>query len=388
MISFVWSSLHPFYAGAGGSENYTAGQIRELKRRGFDCRVLTLGFGESDGRDDFPDIEFKALKNKEELAELDDTIVFVLYPLKVKTKHLSYVILHCPPPSYTRQDPLFDKAGGFGKKLIATSKFSARMWSEYYGQLTNRTAVVYPFAEQEFSRIERPKRSDDEVKILFAGRLTPDKGIYNLLASLHMDGVKEMNCTLTVTTAGAHGDDGKMLLPMLQAHPSVKIVPAQKTSADMARLMAEHDMVVMPSTDIFWRETFGIVSVEAQHAGCRVVASKSGGLPETDCGGLILVKPDDPLALSNGILKAANMGQLTSMERIKAHHKFTVQQSVDALLKVMGLETPQPRTKLLRGGEVRLPSLYPQLGLFGDRLKQSISPISLQNETPGARLKN
>jgi D-inositol-3-phosphate glycosyltransferase len=389
MISFVWSSLHPFYAGAGGSENYTAGQIRELKRRGYDCRILTLGFGENDGRDDFPDIEFQALKNKEELSELDDTIVFVLYPLNVKTKHLSYTILHCPPPSYTRDDPIFEKAGGFGKKLIATSKFSARMWSDYYGQLTNRTAVVYPFAEDDFARVERPRRADNETsRILFAGRLTPDKGMYTLLASLHMDGLEALDYELTVTAAGAHGDDGKLLLPMLKAHPAVKLVSARKTPADMAALMAEHDVVVMPSTDIFWRETFGIVSVEAQHAGCRVVASKSGGLAETDCGGLILVKPDNPLSLAQGIAKAAALGPLSSLERIRASRKFTVVQSVDALLKVMGLNERQPRTGLLHGGEVRRPSLYPQLGLFGDRLRQSVAPISLRNETPGGRLKS
>lgn len=43
--------------------------------------------------------------------------------------------------------------------------------------------------------------------------------------------------------------------------------------------------VVMPSNSHYWHETFGIVSVEAQHAGCRVIASDDGGLPVTDCGG-------------------------------------------------------------------------------------------------------
>ena len=59
----------------------------------------------------------------------------------------------------------------------------------------------------------------------------------------------------------------------------------------MASLMASHDIVVMPSNSQYWHETFGIVSIEAQHSGCRVIASDDGGLPETDCGGVVLVKP-------------------------------------------------------------------------------------------------
>ena len=86
MISFVWSSTFPFWAGAGGSENYTAGQIRELQRRGIKTRILTLGHGENDGRADFPDITFKTLRSKEELSELDDILVFVTYPLDVPTR--------------------------------------------------------------------------------------------------------------------------------------------------------------------------------------------------------------------------------------------------------------------------------------------------------------
>ena len=101
MISFVWSSKYPFYSGTGGSENYTAGHIQELMRRGIPTRILTLGHGEDDGRADFPDIEFKALASQEGLAELDDTLIFVTYPLPVKTKHRSYVILHSPTECHT-----------------------------------------------------------------------------------------------------------------------------------------------------------------------------------------------------------------------------------------------------------------------------------------------
>jgi hypothetical protein len=40
-------------------------------------------------------------------------------------------------------------------------------------------------------------------------------------------------------------------------------------------------VLVMPSYSQYWRETFGVVSIEAQHWGCRVVASGDGNLPES-----------------------------------------------------------------------------------------------------------
>jgi D-inositol-3-phosphate glycosyltransferase len=365
MISFVWSAKQPFLAGRGGSENYTAGQIRELKRRGIPARVITLGYGENDGRDDFPDIQFKALHSKEELSELDDILVFVTYPLDVPTKRPAYAILHCP---LQRLDPPFDLAALDDKNIIVPSRFAAKLWGKTLRMRFSRIPVVYPFAETCFSRVTRPEPTDDKTKVLFAGRLLPDKGIYTLLASLHMDNVKSLKFELTVTTAAADTPDGQIIEQILRAHPMVNVIPARRTPQEMAQLMAEHDVVVMPSTNSFWQEIFGIISVEAQHAGCRVVASNAGGIPETDCGGLVLVRPDDPQALAGGIAKAALLGPLTRAERMYASTKFTVAASVDALLDILIAE--QHKVQL------PVPLLQKQGTLVREQLNFAVNTIS------------
>lgn len=374
MISFVWSAKYPFLAGAGGSENYTAGQIRELQRRGIECRVLTLGHGENDGRNDFPHITFKALKSKEELVGLDDTIVFVTYPLNVRTKKPSYAILHCPPPTFAHGDAMYSRRAFRGKRLIATSRYAAGMWRRYLGLSAGKISVVYPFAEKDFSLVQPAKtRNSEPTRILFAGRLTPDKGVYTLLAALHMEHLSAVDYTLTTTTAGEHTDEGKLLLPMLKAHPEVTVVPSAHTSREMAKLMAANDIVVMPSSDLFWKEMFGIVSVEAQHSGCRVVASRSGGLPETNCGGLMLTKPDDPKALAATIAQAAKLGRLSAFERAAASRKYSVESSVDSLLKTLGFsftkKKEQRQTVPLRRGEGLLPRFSLEQPMLPDRWK-------------------
>lgn len=357
MISFVWSSKYPFLAGAGGSENYTVGQIRELHRRGIPCRVLTLGHTRQSSQDEFHDIEIKILKSKEELEQLNDTIVFVTYPLNVSTHKQSYAILHCPPPTKAKPDPLFDRNAFWDKKLIATSKTASKMWKNYLGYTTKRIPVVYPFAEAEFSNVERLLNKSGKTRLLFSGRLHPEKGIYTFLAAIQMSQFDPSKFEITVTTASVHTEEGRIIHAILKNHPYIKLAPAQKTPKEMAELMAKNDVVVIPSTNLFWKETFGITSVEAQHAGCRVVASNSGGLIETDCGSVLFITADDPVVLARGIVKATELGPLTRRERILARSRFTVQQSVDALLGVIHQNLAQPKRRLPRVDEASFHSL-------------------------------
>lgn len=368
MISFVWSAKQPFLAGRGGSENYTAGHIRELTRRGIPARVITLGFGENDGRADWPDIQFKAIDKKEELSSLDDTLVFVTYPINVPTKKPSFAILHCP---MQRLYPPLDINALPDKHIITPSKFAAKLWGNTLRIRPGRIPIAYPFAETCFSRVERPERPRDSKKrILFAGRLLPDKGIYTLLAALHMDSLKDIEYDLTITDAAGDTEDGEIIKKLLSVHPKVTLIPARKSTQEMAKLMADHDVVAVPSSNSFWQEIFGIVSVEAQHAGCRVVATNGGGLPETDCGGLLLVKPEDPAALANGLAKALTLGPLTQAERMYASTHFTLAASVDQLLETIALGKKKAHMPL------PLPLLQKQGSLVREQLDVAISTFS------------
>lgn len=369
MISFVWLSKDPFWAGRGGSENYTAGQIRELMRRGIPTRLITIGMGADDGREDFPDITFTSLDSVERLSHLDDTLVGVTFPITVPTKHPSYTILHCPPQSSTGQ---LGHIEGINmahnidtEHLMAPSKFAAKMWASQLHVRSHKIPAVYPFAENSFASIKRPERTSDKIRILFAGRLMPDKGIFTLLSALHMDSMQQLEYELTITAAASNTDGGPIIRKMLEVHPWVNLVEPRRNPQEMAQLMAQHDIVLMPSSNIFWKEIFGIVSVEGQHAGCRVVASNCGGIPETDCGGLMLVRPDDPLALANGIAKAAALGPLTAAERLYAGSKFTVAASVDQLLST-----------LRAGNHKRQPLLQKQGALMREQLDLAFGSIS------------
>lgn len=358
VISFVWTPGQPLPAGTGGSENYTVGHVRELNRRGIAAQVVTVGLGVADGRNQFTDIPFLSLSAPGDVSDLDGTVAFVTEFPETKTKDPAYQILHIPPP--LRADErrrVMDQTRN--RALIATSRFAAQLWSRFLDVDIDTIAVVYPFAEPGFGLVRRPPRNPKVTRILYAGRLSPEKGIYTLLAMLHSDLIcDDLQLTFTATTAGADKPQGRIIQRLVEAHPRIDLVPARKNPAAMAALMAEHDIVVMPSNSQYWHETFGIVSIEAQHAGCHVVASEDGGLPETDCGASTLVTPDDADALARGILQAIASGPPGAAVRRAAAACFTVAQSVDQLLTVLARPRSIPPAAVVRELEqlVRLPA--------------------------------
>ncbi|SEG85349.1 Glycosyl transferases group 1 [Actinacidiphila yanglinensis] len=347
MISFIWSPGNPLPAGTGGSENYTVGQVRELTRRGLPAQVVTVGLGVDDGRDEFTDIPFLSLPTLAEISELDGTVVFVNEPHPVPTMHPAFLILHNPPPIREREKA-FAVEGARDRALIATSRYAAALWSRYLDIDVLTISVVYPFAEPCFAAQSRPGNATGKTRVLFAGRLSPEKGIYTLLETLHIDVIaQDLDLTFTATTAGADKPQGKIIKRLLGEHPGISVVANCKTPATMAALMADHDIVVMPSNSQYWHETFGIVSIEAQHSGCRVIASNDGGLPETDCGGVALITPDNAEALAWGIREAVDSGPLSPSARHDAGEKFTVEQSVDTLLEVFARQPPTSPTTIV-----------------------------------------
>jgi glycosyltransferase involved in cell wall biosynthesis len=357
-IYFVWNPHQPLPAGTGGTENYTIGHVRELNRRGVKAHVVTIGVGLTDGRDEFTDIPFLSMASVADVGDLDGVVIFVAEFPVVATRRPAYQMLHVPPPG-SDIDRVRIAATMQDRSLIATSRFAAGLWAEFLDVDVDTISIVYPYAELCFSTEVRPPADDAEIRILYAGRLSPEKGIYTLLAMLDLVPTgRDRSFTCTATTAGADKPHGRNIQRVLEAHPRVRVVPRRTTPRSMATLMARHDIIVMPSNSQYWHETFGIVSIEAQHSGCRVVASDDGGLPETDCGSITLVAPDNPAALARGIRDATALGAVDELVRINAAARFTVDHSVDGLIDVLLMPSSITPAAVVRDLEtlVRLPA--------------------------------
>jgi D-inositol-3-phosphate glycosyltransferase len=329
MISFVWPPGAPMLAGTGGSETYTAGHIRELLRRGIKAQVVTVGHGLKDGRKDFADIPFLALASADEISQLAGVVVFVNRAYNVATKNKAAIILHYIPPKMAerkqRQADVKDKI------VIATSIYSGQQWALFLDIPYSRLHIVLPFADPIFGNTTRSQPAK-KTRILYAGRLHPEKGIYTVLEMMHENIMRKNGHRVSIVTAGQHVEEGQTIAHMLNDYPYARLIGARKTVADMASLLAHSDILLMPSV---FAEPFGMLSVEAQHVGCRVVASNIGGLPETNCGLLTLVEPRSPKALIKGVEQAVALGPATRKERDVAKSNFMLGVSADSLLAAL-----------------------------------------------------
>ncbi len=340
MITFVWTPSTmvpplPLVPMHGGAETYTLGQCRELARRGIGNRIVTFGMGAADGREHAPDVAFVDLSDPADLAELDRSSVLIHEPLRLPAVAAPFQLLHSMPhPLTTRQQ---NRAGLDGRCLIVTSRASARGWAEYLHVPADTIGVVHPFAATIFGAEPVPARPAGPTRVLFAGRLSVEKGIHTFLEALHHFVGRAFE--FTVLLAGGRGDEYPLIEPLVRAHPMVRL-RSELLPHELAALLVTQDVLVMPGHPHVRPEAFGMLSVEAQHAGCRVVAGDLGGMPETDCGGLLLFRAGDPLALAHAIRRAGRQGRLTDAERRQAAQRFTPSQSVDQLLSVLAGDRP------------------------------------------------
>lgn len=335
MISFVWSDTLPLFAGRGGTESFTIGHIRELIQRGIPARVISIGLGKEDGRQFYDDIEFLDIQSPDELSELDDVLVYINFPFKVPTKHQSFVFYHFPP--LDRRSRVVDYKSMQGDQIILTnSRYLRSVWAEYLDVNPNKIHIVYPFADPAYARVKRTAEfNTDKTRVLFAGRLVPEKGIFLLMEAIHHNVLSEGNFSFTVTNAGNQTHPGDVIEQLLDAHPMIRVINARATPADMARLYARYDIVVVPSNHQYWHEAFGMVSVEAQHSGCKVVVSKADGLMETNCGELILFESGNSYDMALNIVRAAKAGPMLPEQRADTVLHFTREASINSLLRVI-----------------------------------------------------
>jgi glycosyltransferase involved in cell wall biosynthesis len=120
-------------------------------------------------------------------------------------------------------------------------------------------------------------------RLAFAGLLVPRKGVLILLDALAMPGVMPPDATLTIIGDGPQRTEAERAAARLPGR-----VTFLGFRTDVARLLTEHDALVLPST----MEQQPLVVAEAMAAGKPVVATNTGGVAD------MLTVPGVPTYLS------------------------------------------------------------------------------------------
>lgn len=204
--------------------------------------------------------------------------------------------------------------------------------SQYVTQGLNCKSTLQgnPF-ESEFNQTAAGIEQDQD--LVFLGRLVSDKGADLLIEALRRLAEDGKNFKTTII---GDGDELQNLQEQAtQAGLSSQIrFTGFLTGDQLHKEIARHRIMVVPSR---WKEPFGIVALEGIAAGCAVIASEGGGLPEAvgPCG--ITFANDDAAGLANAIATLTENPELVTAMRAKAEKhlaRFSIDTQAEAYLKI------------------------------------------------------
>ncbi len=157
-------------------------------------------------------------------------------------------------------------------RVLVASNYMRRE-AVHYGAPEARTHRVH--LPSPFLHDERPVPGDAETPpvILFAGRITPVKGVALLVRAF-----ARMKQDARLILAGT-GIADRTVASMVRRHPRSQRIEmtGHLGDSDVRRLMSRASVVVVPS---LWPEPFGLVGIEALSMGRPVVTFAVGGIAD------------------------------------------------------------------------------------------------------------
>ena len=188
-------------------------------------------------------------------------------------------------------------AGGGGRVSLVTVSHAC---AATYAPHCRIDAIIYNGIDIE--RIPFGAQADAEGYLLYAGRITPEKGVEDALEIASRSG-------RPLLLAGGVYDQAyydAQIAPRLAAMDGQAQYLGQVTRERLWELMAGAVAVLCPS---HWAEPFGLVACEAQAAGAPVIAYARGGLVEVIADGVTgsLVAPGDLEAATHAVARAPTL---------------------------------------------------------------------------------
>ncbi len=189
--------------------------------------------------------------------------------------------------------------------FTTASVFLKNELNRIYPHTVNRTIAI-PFGVEPPDRIKN-YRQGETIRIVYMRHLLPVYGPDVLLRAMKIVCNNDMAVELDMYGFEHKSPWVRKMVGELGISSIVRFKGWIHMDLVMPAL-ADYDLMVMPSR----AESFGVAALEAGAVGLPTVASNVGGIPEIIEDGRtgILVPPDNPEALADGILKLAGDAEL------------------------------------------------------------------------------
>jgi len=233
-------------------------------------------------------------------------------------------------------------------RFVAVSDYCARFMAAYLEIPPAKMSVVplgvnlEGYSETQDSQL-KTQEGDRPFTIGYFARLAPEKGLHVLAEAYIRLRRRTTGIPMQFGAAGYLPRDGQPYLDSVRRTIDAAGLGAEfayRGEVDRAGKLAflsGLDVLSVPAT---YDEPKGMFLLEAMASGVPVVQPRRGSFTEMveRTGGGLLVSPDDPDALADGLYRLATARELraTLAERARANVRacYTVQHSVDRLLEV------------------------------------------------------
>jgi glycosyltransferase involved in cell wall biosynthesis len=226
--------------------------------------------------------------------------------------------------------------------FVAVSEYYAEFMCRYLG-IPERKMRVAPLGINLEGYQARSAGSRESFKIGYFARVAPEKGLHVLAESYIRLRRGELRGAATLDVAGYLAPEHRDYLRGIERRVADAGLAAEfcyRGVLDRAQkldFLRDLDVLSVPGT---YDEPKGIFLLEAMASGVPVVQPRRGAFPEMlrKTGGGILVEPDDPASLADGILtlwkdraRAAELGR-RGAQGVREH--YGVVQMADRVLAV------------------------------------------------------
>ncbi|WP_420997788.1 glycosyltransferase family 4 protein [Cupriavidus sp. 30B13] len=273
----------PFYPLLGGMERYAEDLASGLAELGYDVQLATrTPPGPQADADRFSFRVLRIARARELAAAMlrNDLTLFVgLTVLDVMLAMLllrRFVVTHHGVYSLHGDTRRFSK--GTVKRWMP--RFFANISVSHYlaSCLAGRHTVIHNGYRDDLfvpGNAARPPGS-----FIFVGRLVSDKGAELLVRGFARLHAARPQARLTIVGEGPERAALVQLAATLGCDDAIVFAGGQP-SEEVARLLSRHQCQVVPSVS---EEPFGIVALEGLAAGCEMIVTRRGGLPEATGG--------------------------------------------------------------------------------------------------------
>lgn len=208
-------------------------------------------------------------------------------------------------------------------KIITPSKFLANWYRE---KIPGATVKVVPngIDIDLYTGCERWSRgqlglSETDTVILYAGRLSPEKGPLELMQAIHRLNQSGSQLKLVIigdpqaNNSGPRAEYQKTIREMAQTMNTSCILVGSVAPAEMHKVYAVGDLTVVPSR---FEEPFCMVALESMASGTPVLVSPRGGISEFVIDGrtgFMLREPLSAASIGEDILATLKRGDLQAI---------------------------------------------------------------------------